>query len=195
MIVEASTVINNLPEVERLVRNLTEQSVLVGIPEQTAGRMKNPQGNKGVKPLTGTNIGDNNAAISYILNHGSPAAGIPPRPHLVPGIQAAINLIVPILRSVGEAALRGQQQAVDKGLHKVGLICQASVRRYMTTAQFVPLAEATLRARRRRGHKSTRPLIEFGRLRQAYTYALEKKNVRTYTQPVEGGGEFSKLIK
>ena len=187
------------------VELLTQSRVLVGVPEQTAGRKASAVGGVGVGPLDespsgGENIEDNNAAIGYIQNFGAPELRIPPRPFLVPGVKNALELLTSIFRKVAKDALNGNFAAVDIGLHKVGLICQNQVRRKLTEGPFLPLSPVTVAMRAAKHNRKKPsladyvPLIDTGRLRQSITYAIELKGTTSFVQPITGTSMFSKVI-
>lgn len=189
----------------RRIEALTSSKVLVGVPEETAGRKASAMGGVGVGPLDdspsgGTVIDDNNAAIAYIQNFGAPELRIPPRPFLVPGVRNAFDRITSIFRKVARDALNGNFGAVDIGFHKIGLVCQNEVRRKLTEGPFIPLSPVTV-AMRAAKHKRKKPsladytpLIDTGRLRQAITYAIELKGTTSFVNPVTGSSAFSKII-
>ncbi len=56
-----------------------------------------------------------------------------------------------------------------------GLMGQDAVRGKITSGPFVPLAPATLRARKAKGRTGEKPLIDTGQLRAAYTYVIRAK--------------------
>lgn len=148
----------------KAVRELTRRDVLVGVPRKTTERDE------------GTIT---NAALAYIHDNGSPLAGIPPRPFLKIGIMEDKTELARRLQQVGEAAMNGKVDAVERGLNAVGLEAQKAIRRKITVGPFTPLKPATIRARSRRhkGRKSTSvtPLVDTGALRQAINYTIRKK--------------------
>ncbi len=187
------------------VERLADTRVLVGVPSSTAGRLKGDPDGKAVGSLdevsgAGEKISNNNAALAYIHNFGSPARNIPPRPFLLPGIQNAIPKINRPLQLAATSALSGDYEAMTKALHAIGLICQNEVRRKITMGPFVPLKPATIAARKKR-HPSrkavsaadVRPLIDTGRLRQAQTYAIEYRGAYVFQNPVSNSGKYSKV--
>lgn len=143
------------------IKALTHHDVLVGIPRATAPRQHQPTGGHA-----------NNALIGYIMDNGSPLKHIPRREWLRPGIRRAIPQIVRGLQRAGVAALAGDKQEMMRGLHQAGLAAQSSVRSFINAGNFTPLAASTLAARRRRGHKSTKPLVEYGEFRNSVTYVV-----------------------
>ncbi len=145
----------------KAVELLTKQKVLVGVPSTTAGR----SGGKNVNAI-------NNAQIGYIHEFGAPAANIPARPHLVPGVESIKPEMIRLLRLAGNRALSGDTSAATQALNQVGLMAQSAVRRKISLGPFVPLAEATIKARQRRGVTRINPLMDTGKYRQSITYVI-----------------------
>ncbi len=149
---------DKLPELQKRIEALANKRVLVGVPAETDPRKDNA-------PIT-------NAALAFIHNYGSHARNIPPRPFLLPGLEPVMPSLAAGLRRAAQAAVNGDDGDVDRRLHMVGMAAQNAVRRYITTADFIPLKPATLAARRARGVSRTRPLIDTGQLRMSITYVI-----------------------
>lgn len=155
-------------EVHKRVTTIVLKKVLVGIPEKTATRKDDPI---------------NNATLGYIMEKGSPAANIPARPFLVPGVADVQGEIEEALKPGITAALSGDMAEHRKSLNAAGLIGAKGVQAKITTGPFVPLATSTLRARDRRmaakGKKyyavSIVPLIDTGQLRRSITYIVRSE--------------------
>ncbi|TXH35300.1 MAG: hypothetical protein E6Q98_16035 [Rhodospirillaceae bacterium] len=152
---------DNVAGFERALKSLTKKRVLVGIPDSTASRP-----DEDGSPLS-------NAQIGYIQEFGSPAANIPARPHLIPGVE---NARKPIANRMGAAARKIVDGATDieQDLVAVGLIAQSSVRNQIRTGSLLPLSERTLQARRARGRFGTLPLIDTSQYLRAITYVIRK---------------------
>jgi len=132
--------------ITKALRDLTGKEVLVGFPESGAAR---------------TGGGITNAALGYIHEFGAPAANIPPRPFLVPGVRKVANQYTPHLRKAAEAALNGDAQTVQRELVAAGIIAETGAKAEITTGNFVPLKPGTIAARARgRGTLSRRPSEE-----------------------------------
>jgi len=146
-----------------------------------------------------------NAALGFIHDQGEPAANIPQREFMRPGIQAAQSRIQAEFRKIGQAVANGGgADVVEKGLHRVGSIAAASIKAKIADGIPPPLADSTLRSRgrakqegaiqernRRRamkgksplaqalgnigGMSNTKPLEVTGQLRNAVTYAVRSK--------------------
>lgn len=147
------------------IRELERHQVLVGVPAKTADRQPDPQD---PGPI-------NNATIGYLMETGSPAANIPARPHLQPGIEDARETIVAEYRTGADAVLDGKVSNADTIHTRVGLTAQASVRRKITDGPFEALAPATLADRKRRGRKGEKPLIDTGQYRQSINFVIRPK--------------------
>lgn len=162
----------------KALEKLTRRDVLVGVPGDTADRDQDEYG-----PM-------NNPTLAYIHDNGSPAQNIPARPFMAPGIEAARERISTGLGKAASAALDDRDDLAMRHLERVGLAAQSSIRRYISTGNFAPLAAATLRARAARGRKgallelasraagnapsneSARPLIDSGQLRRSINYVI-----------------------
>ena len=168
--------------IRRTVANLTRQDVLVGVPAEKAGARQG---------------GINNAELSYIHEFGAPAAGIPARPHLIPGIEAIIPEAADELRAAASAALEGKEQAVDAALNKVGTLAQNAVRAKFQDNDWPPLKAETLdykpllkndegkvlkdkkgnakKGKSRREQGKINPLLVTGQLMKSHTYVIRKR--------------------
>lgn len=151
---------DGLPKLLKGLHQLPKRGVLVGIP---AAKGPRDEGD----PV-------NNAALGYIHEFGAPEANIPARPFLIPGVRSATDRVAISFRRAGEAALSGNNEKAEASINAAGMAAVASVQRRLTDGPFVPLAETTLAARRRRGVTRTKPLIDTGQLRRAVTYVLRK---------------------
>ena len=161
---------------------LTKDKVYVGIPDGTTERGDDDKAG----PM-------NNATLGYIHEHGSPAANIPARPHLIPGIENAQDKISERFKKAGQAAMDGKKDKARQELEKAGLVAQNSVKNMIADGDLAPLAESTLRARARRGRKgakaelesrasgnapdngNARPLIDTGQYRNSVTFVIRKE--------------------
>ncbi|HEY8354200.1 MAG TPA: hypothetical protein VIK69_04220 [Methylophilaceae bacterium] len=173
--------IDRLKEVVRNINELVRKDVLVGVPGETADRDQEEYG-----PM-------NNPTLAYIHDNGSPAANIPARPFMQPGIEAEQDRIAAHLRKAAAATLDGLNQKANDELEAAGMVASSSVKNQITSGDFAPLSEATLRARAARGRKgakaelesraagnapnndNARPLIDTGQLRQSITYVVRGK--------------------
>lgn len=152
---------DRVPELVKEIRDLTSKEVLVGIPDTTAGR----------------DDGDaiSNAEIGYLMETGSPTQNIPPRPHLVPGVESVSDKIAKRMRSGAEAALSGKKADVDATLTAVGIVAENAVKAKITDGPFAPLSPKTIAKRKAKGRTGTKPLIDTGQYRRAVTHVVRKK--------------------
>ena len=172
---------DKLPKVMQRVKRLPRRDVLVGFPEDSrkAGEERGPQ--------AGSNARDDtpllNAQIAYIHDNGAPDVNIPRREFMRPGIKEGAAAFTPFLKRAADAMLAGKMDAVDKNLHAAGLAGQNAVRMKIKSGPFVPLAPATVAARRRRSKGSsyrrkataaadTTPLVDTGEMLKALTYVV-----------------------
>lgn len=149
----------------KAIEALSKQRVMVGIPSEESERT-NQDGS--VSPI-------NNAAIGYLVEHGSPLTNAPERPFLVPGVEEAMPQASGKLGNAGAKMLAGDPIGAEKEFHAAGLIAQTSVKRKMNVGPFAKLAESTLAARRRRGVTRTTPTVDTANLQAHITYVLRKK--------------------
>lgn len=171
-----SVVLDRVAHTLEGLRVLAATRVMVGIPSDKAGRREGE--------IT-------NAALGYIHENGEPAAHIPARPHLIPGVTAVQqSSTIPGLRLAMQYAIEGRPEAVERQLHCVGLRASMSVKAVLNAGVPPPLADSTLRARARRGRRGAqrelrnrasglgastqhaKPLIDTAQLRNAYTYVI-----------------------
>ncbi|GAC1042262.1 hypothetical protein [Rhizobium sp. No.120] len=153
-------------DVLKSIRSLTKQEVLIGVPDENAGRQ--PEEGEKEEPIS-------NAEIGYVMEFGLPEKNIPARPHLVPGVEAATGQLGNILQAGAEKALAGDKQAVDIALNKAGLAGQNSVRKKVNEGPFQELSEKTLAARKRRGRTGEKPLLDTLQYLKSLTYVIRPK--------------------
>lgn len=174
------------PALIEATRVLTRQEVLVGVPGET-----NFKGREAGEP--------SNAALAYVHDNGEPAANIPARPFMRPGIKNAQPQILNQLRAAGVAALRGDSTKVTARLHAAGFAAVAGIRAVITAGIPPPLAPSTVadRIRHRKGATWRRkrraevaanvaagaapgegiftPLIDTGAMRAAITHVIRAR--------------------
>lgn len=143
---------------------LFKKDVLVGVPNESPKRKAEGEA---VGPM-------NNATLAYIHDNGSPAANIPARPFMQPGIASAKERIVSTLLAGAKANIAGNTEAIENALHKTGLIAQAQIRSKINEGIAPELAPRTLAARRARGRTGTKPLIDTGQLRNSINYVIRE---------------------
>ena len=117
----------------------------------------------------------NNATLGYIHENGSDLAGIPPRPHLIPGIKAVQKEITAEFEAAAKKAFN-DPSAVMKHYNRAGIIASNSVKRIINEqTNFEPLADSTLAARKASGAKGTKALLRTAQYRNAITYVVGDK--------------------
>lgn len=163
---------DNTAMLKKAMDTLAKRIVVVGYPEDK--NVTRSAAFSGIGPAPSARI--TNASLAYIQDKGSPAAGIPPRPFLEPGVDAVSTKIEKRLAQGARAALGGDEDAVDKSLSQAGLTAQAGVRAFITNGNFQALKASTLAARRRGRFKGTKPLIVTGQLRNAVNYTVRNRS-------------------
>lgn len=145
---------DRVDEVLRMVASIDRYAIFVGFPGETQSRSEG---------------GINNPTLAYIHEHGAPAANIPARPFLEPGIANAEGEILKAFEDGVRGALKGSPSALQNSLHMAGIIAVRAVQDKITAGPFAPLQPRTV-ARK----KSSRPLIDTGQLRQAVSYVVRE---------------------
>lgn len=156
---------------------LTNTSVMVGVPSEKKEREDES--------------GPNNAEIGYMMENGIPEQNVPARPHLVPGIKNAKAKIVDYMTQAGKLALAGKPDSVTRALMAAGQTGASSVKTVIREGVPPPLADSTLR-RRKKNRKGARmeldaraageapstefvkPLINTGQYIAAITFVLRR---------------------
>ena len=185
--VDKTVVKDNLAAMLKAVDKLVKSEVLVGVPGSSGERKPGPDGKTALS----------NADIGYLMEYGSPAQNIPPRPFLVPGIAAAKDKIAAQLKRGGMAALDGKEDVLLSAQMAAGAAAVSSVQATITSGAFAPLSPRTIAARAKRGQTGAKqyqklkkegvpedvllgtalvkPLIDSGQLRQAITYVIRRR--------------------
>lgn len=153
---------DHLARTLKALHALTGQDVLVGIPTTRTERKE-----KG-EPV-------NNAEIGYWMEFGAPAANIPARPFLIPGVQAVRPQVNDRMRKAAQAALMGDLAGVERQLTGAGTTAASSVKNLINDGIAPELSARTLAARRARGVTRTKPLVDTAQLRNSITYVIRKK--------------------
>jgi hypothetical protein len=159
--VEIQTTVDLGPSLVKALRELTRHEVLVGFLAETDPARSDTE--------------QTNASLAYIHEFGSPAHNIPPRPFLLPGVESVSDAITEEARTAALSAIDGNRAGMTHALEDLGRVAQRGVERHMTNASFVPLAPATLRARRAAGIASTQPLVATGQMRGAVDWKVRRK--------------------
>lgn len=121
-----------LDDLEAILTELGKRAILVGIPQE-----KNPRSD-----------GVTNSMIGYVHEFGSPAQNIPARPHLIPGVQAALPEITNRLNAAVSTALKGgSADAVDIFFEQAGQMAVNSVRAVIRAGIPPPIKPETVLGR------------------------------------------------
>lgn len=182
---------DNVAKVFKDIQALVGKQVLVGIPDSG-------QNNRDEGPV-------NNATIGYVMEFGSPLHNVPPRPFLIPGVEAARAPALRQLRQAADAALKGDTSAMLQGLNRAGIVASNEVKHKINSNIPPPLKPGTIRNRHRgRGtaireseqvylklvSKGVEPgaaqgevgivaLVNTGQLRNSITYVVRDVNAAT----------------
>lgn len=165
------TVTSRTAELNEALKRLQRTVVAVGIAKGSKGDLRDDGGPP-------------NSDLGFIHEFGSPAANIPPRPFLRPGVEDARESVVQNLESAMRAALANNKQAVNTHLEGAGKSAVASVKKKMQEGPFEPLKPSSIESRHRsRGTKGKRenekkgvgiqPLINTGSLQGAIDFLVE----------------------
>lgn len=159
-----TVLLDRTQEIAKSLAALADQSVLVGIPSDKNSR--DADGTPG--PIT-------NAELGYLHENGMPEMNIPARPTLLPGVKGSKGEWLHYLRDAASEALAGNSSGVDKNLSAAGLTAVNAVRAYITdSSNYVALSAVTIANRLRKGRTGTKPLIDTGQFRKAFTYVVRK---------------------
>lgn len=156
--------IDHMKDFTRAIDMLNGTRVMVGIPAEKTDR-------KEEGAIT-------NAAIGYINEHGAPEVGIPPRPHMVPGVLSVQAEVTKRMEQVGELALDGKPEAMKRAYNAMGALAANAIKKKITDGLQPPLKPATITARIRR-HKNRvdtnpKPLIDTSQYRRAITWVVRQ---------------------
>lgn len=161
---------DDLKKVMASIKLLAKKRLMIGITEDKDTRKDGGMGN---------------ASIGYVMEHGSPAQNIPPRPFLVPTIEDMQKDIAVKLGKGAKAAMNGNAKAVVHTLESVGMTAQSAVKAVINDGDFEALAESTIKARARKNSRKQRgmsvedqdainakPLNDTLQLRNSITYVV-----------------------
>jgi hypothetical protein len=189
MKVSLKTQVDNTLSVMNRIKSLTGMDVLVGIPEETAGREDEEVNNaqliayhtKGVRAPSmreemGKNIekGEtyNTAHSMYITAHGSPLHSVPPRPIIEPAIEATGNKerIAEDLKVVSQLLMEGKRDQAIQALHMAGMDATNMIKAWFDDPRngWAPNAPLTIKKK-----KSDKVLVDTGQMRNAITHVVE----------------------
>lgn len=183
-----------LADVLAAVQALARSEVLVGFPEDTTERDKDPNDKPEDRGIT-------NAALGYIHDNGIPEVGIPARPFMLEGIKRAQGQIEQYLEGALSAAAQGKVAVAEGQLQGAGMAAKLSIQKRINEGIPPPLSEYTLKKRAARGKGSlvakaaqmeldrrdkglppsldvAKPLVDTGQLRNAVNYVIRPRAAR-----------------
>jgi hypothetical protein len=159
---ELKVTFDGMKKFQDAMKALAVTDVYVGIPQEVSDQRQDEEGEEFM----------NNATIGYINENGSDLAGIPPRPHLVPGIKKVEKEIAAEFKQAAQKAF-SNPSAVLAHYNRAGIIAVNSVKKIITDQDgFTPLSETTLERRKEQGFKGDKALIRTGQYRNAITYTV-----------------------
>ncbi len=149
----------NTVNMYKLLKQLEEASVYVGIPESASERKDGEM---------------TNAQILAVNTQGSPLRGLPARPLLEPAMEDPENKekVNRHLLQAAKQGVQGNSGGFLQELERAGMVAQNLVRAWFVNSKnnWPPLSPVTIEAK-----GSDRPLIDTGQLRKAITYVVRKK--------------------
>lgn len=150
--------ISRVSDVEKALKKLLKEQIVVGITEETAPRDDGAD--------------RNNAEIGYMTEFGEPANNIPQRAVLEPGVESVQEDIGYCMAQATKAILSGKPY--EEWLEYAGRIGKEGVQDWIKAGNFVPLSDYTIRMRQDRGNFNEDPLIDTERFINAFTYEKRK---------------------
>lgn len=122
----------------------------------------------------------------FMLEHGSPAYSVPPRPVIEP---ALMSIKQPISKKLGDALLKfiaGDDKGSKIALKELGIMCQSECQKWFENPKnnWPPLAQSTIEAKRKKHNKPDYdpiPLVDTGALRQSITYVIDYPRTKLIT--------------
>ncbi|MBM4311674.1 MAG: hypothetical protein FJ119_12115 [Deltaproteobacteria bacterium] len=127
-------------------------------------------------PASNTNRKDGamtNAAIGYQNEYGSAVNNIPPRPFLVPGVDAVRDTVTAeIAKGLGRSF--NNPSAMATALERSGIKAVNSVKAHIRKLGKYPADSPTVRARKAKGFKGTAILRVTGSLINSITYVVKR---------------------
>lgn len=113
----------------------------------------------------------------FLLEHGSPAYRIPPRPVIEPAINDIQDKISSYFVKAFQLYVAGDENEAKKMLNRIGIMAQEHCMEWFENPKnnWPPLAASTIKGKRRKfgeGYDPI-PLVDTGALRQSITYVIE----------------------
>jgi hypothetical protein len=191
MKVTLKTKINKTLDVMKRIKSISNIDVLVGIPEENAGRNDGEINNaqlmayhtKGVRAKSmrkemnktmESGINYDVAYSMYITSFGSPIWHIPPRPIIEPAIVASGNkeAIAEDLKIAGKFMLEGEKDKAIAALHTAGIDAVNRIRLWFEDPRnnWPKLADSTKAAK-----GSNAILVDTSQMKKAISYVVDIK--------------------
>ncbi|MDU1195635.1 hypothetical protein [Kluyvera ascorbata] len=159
---------DNAAAVLESLQQLSSMDVLVGIPEDKAGREDG-------SPM-------NNAELGYLQSTGATVeidgttVTLHPRPFLDMGIEDSKPRTTEHLKAAASLALDGKAEAAERELEKAGQIARDASKAVIGAGDRLhPLSEKTLERRRAEGIPGDKPLYAHGYLLRSINYVVRKR--------------------
>ena len=122
----------------------------------------------------------------FLLEHGSPAYSIPPRPVIEPAILDIKDKIGESLSLAFKNYIAGEDQKAKELLNRTGLMAQSSCQKWFENPKnnWPPLAPSTIAGKKKKHGENyvPVPLVDTGALRQSITYVIEYPNKGRITE-------------
>jgi hypothetical protein len=148
---------DNSQMVADAIKRLANTTVMVGIPSDQEQPHYDEKGSqaKGAEKRTDTPSGIGNANIGYIHETGAPAAHIPARPWLGPGVRVNQRQWTAYMIRAGHLAFAGKIEGADKAWHAAGMTAVDGVKDHIQSNIPPPLSQVTVDRRRQRSTGSS----------------------------------------
>jgi|SRR5215469_886760 len=148
--------VDNSDKVAAAIKRLANTTIMVGIPsDEEQPHYDESGGQARGKNKRDDNVPVNNATLGYIHETGAPAANIPARPFLSPGVRNSQREWRPYMTRAGHLAFAGQMDAAEHAWHAAGMKAVEGVKDRIESNIPPPLAQATVDARRIRSTGSS----------------------------------------
>lgn len=163
--VELIETIDNYNALYKMLKDIKENEVYVGIADDTTEREADKDG------VT-------NAELLFIHTNGSPVNHIPPRPVIEPAIKKDSERLTKMMKQAAQYFFEGKRDQAIQQLQLVGMRGQNVSRKWFVDPEnnWPPNSPAVQRAKRKKGATNPRPLIDTGELRKSITYFVKTKH-------------------